>query len=976
MNKLTTLLIVGQAAATLALEPAFDARSLVAETGIGNGLCIAMGLDLPAAKALLADSRLYVQLVAPDDKTALEWLRAFESGKERAGVSVVSHKPDPLPYSRNVANLIVVKGGANCPPAAEINRVLTPGGAAVIFGAPAAFAGQAGKLGLTRENSASALILRKPKLPASEDWGNLSGGPELGNSLPNSTIEPSMSLRWRAGPRWQARDNNDDALVCGGGVLVYRQIEVVPGSVEQFQQVLIARDAYNGRELWRHVGQPINHPRYGFSFTPLMAVGEGRICGELDGKLTCLDAASGRKLFTPELAKPARTAELYRKYLIFSGDGALSVHALADGKKLWTKSLPGKAVVRPIKGETIFLPLDNKIAACRLDTGAELWSVPTGKDERPELEFRGRIFCTGAAVHYTKSSKEKTFIFALDQKTGKALWTSEVDNPQTVFPGFKDISESLSLVAFDDEIWGYFNKRAVDRGYTVHLTCLDARTGEVRKKNYSMHNGSTHCWGFKGAGNYLLYSKNQFVDRRDMKETVNGLVRSVCGVGHIPAAQQLFMLPHNCRCGTLIRGVLAMGAPEKAYDFENYAAPAPVVMGGRYTTQADSPGDWPMYRGTAQRSSSCKSGAGAVLKKKWETSVGGEGLSQAVSAYGMVVLSDSEGQRIVALDSENGAIKWNFPTGSRVSYPPALYKGLCLFGTVGGWVWALDARSGAPVWKLRAAPDDCFMGSQDRFESRWPVVGDVLVQNGVGYVNAGRAGTIDGGVQVVAFDPATGKVAWNKAFTNAVSADLLVGKPSGDGFMINAKLVITASKTMSNTSAEPPGCLNIVLRSIGGVGSYSALDDYLSSSARHQISARREKLGDMRIAGINVAFSDKLSIATLLVPRKEVKDLLAPEQRLAAADAPKKIKWDLPAAGMRVDGLVLASDTIYWVGGSPTDDPKVESTLQAWSAADGKCLNSVAFGERAIPDGLSIANGNAIIVTRSGKVLCYGGQAK
>jgi hypothetical protein len=328
----------------------------------------------------------------------------------------------------------------------------------------------------------------------------------------------------------------------------------------------------------------------------------------------------------------------------------------------------------------------------------------------------------------------------------------------------------------------------------------------------------------------------------------------------------------------------------------------------------------------------------------------------------------------VALDAGSGAVKWAFPAGSRVSYPPALHKGLCLFGTAAGWVWAVDATSGAPVWKLRAAPEECYMGSLDRFESRWPVVGDVLVQNGVGYVSAGRAGTIDGGVQVVAFDPLTGQVAWNKAFTNAVSADLLVGTPAGDGFLMNARRVDPAARTLAKQPAELPGCLNLVLYSIGGLGSYTALDDYLSSHERNQISQRREMLGDRRIAAINVAFSEKLSVGTMLVPRKDAKELLAPEHRLVAADVPKKTKWDQPAAGMRVDGLVVGPEMIYWVGGSPTDDPKVESVLQVWSAADGKSLKSLPIGERAIPDGLSMAGGRLFVVTRSGKVMGFEGK--
>lgn len=975
MRKIIPLSAVLFSITTWAVEPAADIQAILSDTGVKGGLCLAIGLDVAGAQALARDSRLVVQMVASDDQTALDWLRALDAGKERLQVSAVSHNVNPLPYARDVANLIVVHGEARCPPAAEINRVLTPGGVAAIIGAPAAFAAEAGKLGLTKVDSTTALIFRKPPLPAAEDWGSMAGGPELGNSLPDSTIAPTMTLRWRAGPRWQARDYHYDALACGSGVLVYRQIAVVPGAVDQFQQVLIARDAYNGCELWRHVGQPVRRPMYGFNIQPLLAVGEGRICVALDGKMTCLDASTGKTLFTPEPDRPARNVRIHRKYLIFGCEALISVHALADGRLIWSKPMNSKTTAG-IRDDQIFLPSGKKIVACRLDTGAEAWSFDTATDEHPEIEYRSGTFCTAAAVHYTKGNKEKTFVFGLDQKTGRKLWCAEGDNPKTLYPTFADMESSLGLIAFSDEIWLKFKKKAQPPpGYTAVMTCMDAATGAIKQKNFTMNNDSTHCWSTKGAGDYLLYSRNMFLNRKTMQVTVNGLVRSICGMGHIPAERQLFSLPHNCRCGTLIRGIVAMGATEKEYDFEKQA-PVPVLreLGGKYNPQPDTPADWPLFRGTPQRSSSCLAAIGKDLKKKWETQVGGNGLSQAVSAYGMVFLADRERPRVIALDAGTGAVQWTFPTGASVSVPPVLHKGICLFGTVDGWVWAVDAKSGAPLWKLRAAPEENYIGGQDRFESRWPVVGDVLIQNGVGYVSAGRAGTIDGGVQVLAFDPITGKVAWNKACREVVSADLLVGLAAGDSFAMNAKTFNLTTRTLSDRSSEPPGSLNLVLYSIGGLGTYTTLDDYLASTERNQISARREMLGDRRIAGINVAFSDKLSLATVLMPRTNATELLAPAHRLVAADAPKKTKWGLPADGMRVDGMVVTPEMIYWVGGSPSDDPKVEPVLQIWSAADGKTLNALAIADRSIPEGLSIANRKLFIVTRNGKVLGYDGN--
>jgi len=62
------------------------------------------------------------------------------------------------------------------------------------------------------------------------------------------------------------------------------------------------------------------------------------------------------------------------------------------------------------------------------------------------------------------------------------------------------------------------------------------------------------------------------------------------------------------------------------------------------------------------------------------------------------------------------------------------------------------------------------MVSYGKVESPWPVIGTVLVIDGMGYVSAGRTQGSDGGIVVRAFDPATGEIAWSHAIT-----------PSGEG---------------------------------------------------------------------------------------------------------------------------------------------------------------------------------------------------
>ena len=73
------------------------------------------------------------------------------------------------------------------------------------------------------------------------------------------------------------------------------------------------------------------------------------------------------------------------------------------------------------------------------------------------------------------------------------------------------------------------------------------------------------------------------------------------------------------------------------------------------------------------------------------------GLTQAALAYGLAVVADIDGQRIVAVDIKDGKQKWAFHVGSRVDYPPTRYKGLCLAAA------ALNRRSLASTCLPNAA---------------------------------------------------------------------------------------------------------------------------------------------------------------------------------------------------------------------------------------------------------------------------------
>jgi outer membrane protein assembly factor BamB len=132
-----------------------------------------------------------------------------------------------------------------------------------------------------------------------------------------------------------------------------------------------------------------------------------------------------------------------------------------------------------------------------------------------------------------------------------------------------------------------------------------------------------------------------------------------------------------------------------------------------------------------------------------------------VVADGLAVAAVREQHRIEALDAATGARKWSFTAGGRVATPPTLYGGLCLFGCRDGWVYALRADTGRLAWKFLAAPYERNIVAFSQVESSWPLLGSLLIHDGLAIAVAGYHPMANGGIHVWALEPHTGAVKWH-----------------------------------------------------------------------------------------------------------------------------------------------------------------------------------------------------------------------
>ena len=116
--------------------------------------------------------------------------------------------------------------------------------------------------------------------------------------------------------------------------------------------------------------------------------------------------------------------------------------------------------------------------------------------------------------------------------------------------------------------------------------------------------------------------------------------------------------------------------------------------------------------------------------------------------------------RVIALDTATGEMRWSFTAGARVDSPPTVHGGRGLFGSRDGRVYCLRAEDGALVWRFRAAPEERLVVARGQLESAWPLHGSVLVNDGTLIVAAGRSSYLDGGIHEIPLPPPTPGRLW------------------------------------------------------------------------------------------------------------------------------------------------------------------------------------------------------------------------
>ena len=752
--------------------------------GLQGGLIVQLGgRDTSAAAELSRSGRYLIHVLELDGETTRAAQRALrESGHYGLAWAEQARDDRRLPYAENMVNQIVLKDYTV--PTRELKRVLVPGGTVAVLDRDIVDYASIDEEAFQRVSESESFVLFRKRWPAEmDDWSHPRHGAD-GNAVSSDTmVGPPERVRWIA-----AATSEVEGMVTAAG--------------RNFYGGILARDSFNGLRLWHRSlikkgeNNPIEFdlPRIPSNGTRPIASQEW-LFASLQNRLVSLDAKTGEvDVEFPEVRFP-RGFLFDGTRVIAADDQSVRAFDTQSGKEIWNFGSPKPRNVIADGQVVAFLQGDvkrgEKAVSVVLDakSGETKWM----RDDYPWLIRTTRtVLAKGQLVFEVSTLNDHddgNGIHVVSAATGEHRWSKE-------YPPAMNHARQARAMFLEDDLWILHGGKSntVDKENIVRhkpkVTALDPMTGEVKVTHPA---GLAHCFPPVCTPNYMFAGELDMTDLNTGEVIANRITKANCSreSGWIPANGLVYTTPKHCTCWPMLRGFVAMAPaaplgtaanrPLDQIDFILEKGPASADPNA-----ADAgPSDWPLYRHDRWRSASTAAMGPTSLDKKWTASLTDElemdskltgpilhdwkdnpvvkgPLSAPTIAGGMAFVTRPNAHELIAIDTSSGEVRWRFTANGRLDTPPAIHRGLCLFGSAAGWVYALRADNGRLVWRMRAAPSDQRIVAYGQVESPWPVPGAILVMDDIAYFAAGRQPLADGGILVFAVDPMTGRRHWVK----------------------------------------------------------------------------------------------------------------------------------------------------------------------------------------------------------------------
>ena len=765
------LVCVNMAASGAASESPADAA------GVRAGLCV----HVPATDGLVEielarGGRRLVHGLALDGAALAKSRAAIRAaGLHPLATVEPAGGPATLPYADNLVNLLIVdldRLGATAPPREEILRVLAPRGVARL-----------------RQGGAWSRLV-KPVPAAMDDWTHFDYGPEGNGVSRDRLVRPPTSVQWIRGETFIAPAGHPSRRVpasiglrISGGRVFYQWER---GREKRTRQVLYAgRDAFNGLPLW---DVPAGYDSRTKRFQFVAAGGFLYAFLTKGGPLVAIDAATGEVARTydqgcrlPEDAKQSGDVEIRRcggRIIQTCGAELLALDA-DSGRRLWRHGEKAGRLCFPVAtaaGGKVFVAVADKqpywgrwphtvvraIVCLALADGREIWrNTEVAGGDIGQLVYDGgslAVFGSGAI-----GGGDKPYIGAIRVRDGRLLFH------RTFRKNYNRFGYNLLVrdgVMYYADAW--------------RIYAVDMATGDETRP-YALDGYNQRCNRFSATADWFLFGLVTYVDR-SFAGRIQSVTRSGCALGAFPAHGLVFFTPNGCGCvpGQL-RGHMAL-SPEPI---------RPAVADDRRLRKA--PG------GTLAGTGAPPSPPAGRIADDWRAPGGVEATeTQPVRAGGRQVVAVIHEHRLECR-RDGGQVVWSFTAGGRISSPPVVRDGLCLFGCHDGWVYCLRADRGECLWRFQAAPCERRIVVNGQLESSWPVYGVTMHQGRVCF-SAGLHPELGGGIYVYGLVPRTGSIAWRKVLRRAP-----VVYKGERRFRMVPNRVLNAALTSSGKTLSLPG---------------------------------------------------------------------------------------------------------------------------------------------------------------------------
>jgi len=1002
------------------MSPREQAASLCADAGFRGGLIVHIGCGDGRLTAELGRQHAAVVHGLDQDPGRIDAARDYVGAAGLYGpVSVECWSQPQLPYVDSTVNLLVLETPGVVSPD-EIQRVLVPRGVALV-----------------KQHGTWAKTVKPPR-PGVDEWTHFrhdaSGNPVAHDAV----VGPPRHLQWTAEPRHTRSHEytpSIQSVVSSGGRIFYIADQGSRVTLRQpAEWKLMARDAYNGVQLWeKPIGQWFPH-LFGWTQAPLQL--QHKLIALADrvyvplgfhAPLSALDAATGETVRTypdtegveeiichqgilllvarevteerravyrewerlvsqPESPVQLRDTRspLVTRFRNTENRAARTILALeaSSGQLLWKKAGEDCAGLRQLTlracGERVYGETERGVQCWALKSGEPMWNASAGSLRGVSEEA---VVCV---------SREK--VSRLSPQDGQLRWSRPTS-----------LADVRDVLLIGDSVW-LGGAKPFDTGnakytgpnwgpYFAHQHDLD--TGELLREITAENPQHHHrCYDSKGTDRYILGGRRgtEFLDLKTGDYLWHSWARGTCRYGVMPCNGLLYVPPHECGCYVTakIMGFNALapanhaGTPvaDRIDRLEKGVAYEDVRLRG---VRVPSTADWPTYRGDAQRSARARGAVPAPLTLKWQAALDGS-ITAPTAAGGLVFIARPDQHELVALDRRTGKAVWKFTAGGRIDSPPTIHQGAVLFGSRDGFVYGLRARDGALGWRFQAARQPRRIVASGQIESASPVHGSVLVQGETLSFLAGRSSYLDGGLDLFRLDPLSGQTL---SRTVIYSPDPETGQQPaqyGPASMPGARSDILAGDDK-----------HIYLRDLAfdkngtqvadSEAHLFTLTDYLDDSGVHRsywIFGTKASLATgcsgrdrLLLFGRLLAFDDRTVYGYGRATVHWSNEFEDGDYRVFArhrdADKPH---WTRPLP-VHARALLLADDVVFaaGAGAAPSRTPsrqEVSSTplLVALSAADGHELARYPIPAAPVLDGLAAAGGELLLTLENGEVLC------